>query len=89
MRIICWQTIHMKYHTLFYFRIKKMSQNLLSAAVVIGTLTVNFEKRQQQKPEKLPSKQRQSDFCCLLIFSRLTFSKIHFRNTIPSECQTV
>ena len=42
MRIV-WQTILMKYHTLFFFRkLGKMSQNLSSAAVVIGTLSVKY-----------------------------------------------
>ena len=40
MRIICWQTILMKYRTLFFFKFEKMSQNLSSAAVVIGALRV-------------------------------------------------
>ena len=31
----------MKYHTLFFPKLGKMSQNLLSAAVVIGALRVN------------------------------------------------
>ena len=43
MRIVCWQTILMKYHTLFFFKkYRKMSQNLSSAAVVIGTLRVKY-----------------------------------------------
>ena len=40
MRIVCWQTILMKYHTLFFRKLGKMSQNLSSAAVVIGALRV-------------------------------------------------
>ena len=32
----------MKYHTLFSRKLEKMSQNLLSAAVVIGALRVNI-----------------------------------------------
>ena len=40
MRIVCWQMILMKYHTLFFLKLGKMSQNLSSAAVVIGTLRV-------------------------------------------------
>ena len=40
MGIVCWQTILMKYHTLFFSKTKTMSQNLSSAAVVIGTLRV-------------------------------------------------
>ena len=36
MRIVCWQTILMKYHTLFFRKLGKMSQNLSSA--VIGAL---------------------------------------------------
>ena len=36
MRIVCWQTILMKYHTL----LGKMSQYLSSAAVVIGALSI-------------------------------------------------
>ena len=43
MRIVCWQTILMKYHSFFFFRkLRKMSQNLSSAAVVIGALRVNM-----------------------------------------------
>ena len=41
MRIVCWQTILMKYRTLFFFNLRKMSQKVLSAAVVIGALRVN------------------------------------------------
>ena len=41
MRIVCWQTILMKYHTLFISKLGMMSQNLLSAAVVNGALRVN------------------------------------------------
>ena len=40
MRIICWQTILMKYHILSFQKLGKMLQNLSSAAVVIGTLTL-------------------------------------------------
>ena len=40
MRIVCWQMILMKYHTLFFFKFGKMLQNLPSAAVVIGALRV-------------------------------------------------
>ena len=40
MRIVCWQTILMKYHTLFFSKIRKDVQNLSSAAVVIGALRV-------------------------------------------------
>ena len=32
----------MKYHTLFFLELGKMSQNLSSVAVVIGTLRVNI-----------------------------------------------
>ena len=43
MRIVCQQTILMKYHTLFFFsEIGKILQNLPSAAVVIGALRVNI-----------------------------------------------
>ena len=40
MRIVCQQTILMKYHTLFFRKLGKMSQNLSSAVVVIGALRV-------------------------------------------------
>ena len=41
MRIVCcWQTILMKYHTLFFSKLGKMLQNLSSAAVVTGALRV-------------------------------------------------
>ena len=42
MRIVCWQTILMKYHTLLFRKLGKMSQNLSSAAVVIGALRVKM-----------------------------------------------
>ena len=42
MRIVCWQTILMKFHTLFFQKSGKMSQNLSSAAVVIGALRVQL-----------------------------------------------
>ena len=60
MRIVCWQTILMKYHTLLFSKIRKnvaklgkMLQNLSSAAVVIGVLrvknyknkTINYTKK--------------------------------------------
>ena len=40
MRIVCWQTILMKYHTLFFSKNRKYVANLSSAAVVIGVLRV-------------------------------------------------
>ena len=40
MRIVCLQTILMKYPTLFFSKIKKDVTS--SGAVVIGTLRVNF-----------------------------------------------
>ena len=42
MRIVCWQTILMKYHTLFFSKIGEVVANLSSAAVVIGALRVNY-----------------------------------------------
>ena len=41
MRIVCWQTILIKYHSLFLSKIGKDFANLSSAAVVIGALRVN------------------------------------------------
>ena len=38
MKIVCWQMILMKYHTYFFRKLGKVSQNLSSAAVVIGAL---------------------------------------------------
>ena len=43
MTIFCQQTILLKYHALHFQKLGKMSQNLLSAAVVIGTLRVNSQ----------------------------------------------
>ena len=40
MKIVCWQTILMKYHTLFFRKLRKIMQILSSAAVVIGALRV-------------------------------------------------
>ena len=42
MRIVCWQMILIKYHSLFLLKIGKDVTNLLSAAVVIGNLKVKF-----------------------------------------------
>ena len=42
MRTVCWQTILMKYHTLFLLKTRKDSQNLSSAAVVIGALRAKY-----------------------------------------------
>ena len=42
MRIVCWQTILSKYHNLFFQKLEKMLQNLLSAVVVIGALRVKM-----------------------------------------------
>ena len=36
--LCCWQTILMKYHTLFFSKLGKMSQNLSSAAAISSTL---------------------------------------------------
>ena len=41
MRIVCWQTILTKYHTLFFRKLGKTVQNLLSVLVLIGALRVN------------------------------------------------
>ena len=43
MRIVCWQTILMKYHALFFSKLRKDVAKLSSAAVVIGALRVNME----------------------------------------------
>ena len=44
MRIVCWQRILMKYHALFFRKLRKTLQNLSSAAVVIGALRVKIYK---------------------------------------------
>ena len=43
MRIVCWQTILLKYHTLFFSKIRKDVAKVSSAAVVIGALRINTE----------------------------------------------
>ena len=43
MRIVYLQTILMKYHTLFFRKLGEMSENLSSAAVVIGALRVKVQ----------------------------------------------
>ena len=40
MRIVCWQTTLMKYHTLFFQKLGKMSQNVSSAAVGMDALRI-------------------------------------------------
>ena len=44
MRIVCWQTTLIKYHTFFCRKLGKMSQNVLSAAVLVavGALRVSY-----------------------------------------------
>ena len=42
MRIVCWQTILMTYHTLFFFRKLGKLPYLSSAAVVINALRVKY-----------------------------------------------
>ena len=39
MRIVCWQTIIMNIISYIFRKLRKMSQNLSSAAVVIGALS--------------------------------------------------
>ena len=48
MGIVCWQTILMKYHTLFFSKIGKVLQILSSAAVVIGALRVKKSTRSEK-----------------------------------------
>ena len=43
MRIVCLQMVLMKYHTLFFSKIRKDVANFLSAAVVIGALRVKSD----------------------------------------------
>ena len=57
MRIVCWQTILMKYHTLFFRKLRKMSHNLPATAVVIGA------SRAKQKVVSIPK-----HFACWVIF---------------------
>ena len=45
----------MKYHTLIVLKLGKMSQNLSSAAVVIGAFRVNPQKRQSQQKSSVLS----------------------------------
>ena len=51
MTIVCQQTILMKYHTLIIWKIMKNMANLLSAAVMIGTLRVNFTMQANMSPD--------------------------------------
>ena len=63
MRIVCWQMILMKNHTLFFRKLGKMSQNLSSAAVMIGALRVkNFL---AESFPKLPGKSPK--YCCMFV----------------------
>ena len=43
MRIICWQTILMKYHSLFLSKIKKDVEKFVVCCSVIDALRVNIE----------------------------------------------
>ena len=52
MGTICWKTILMKYHTLFFFpKIKKDVSKLSSAAVVIGALRVKIKRQKNNNTE--------------------------------------
>ena len=42
MRIVSWQTILVEYQPYFFRKLRKMLQNLSSAAVVIGALRVKL-----------------------------------------------
>ena len=55
----------MKYHTLFFSKLRKISQNLSSAAVVIGVLRVNPYKPNVHLLCML--------FCCLVIIHKINF----------------
>ena len=53
MRIVCWQTIVMKYHTLFFSKIRKdVEKKMWFAAVVIGALRVKSIDFESPKHEK-------------------------------------
>ena len=47
MRIVCWQTILMKYHALFFRKSGKVSQILSSGAVVIGAIRVKVHEKKR------------------------------------------
>ena len=65
MRILSWQTILMKYHSLFFLKkIGKMLQNLSSAAVVIGALSVNHWSRVEETLDCPFSKMVQNIVSC-------------------------
>ena len=55
-RIVCWQTILMKYHTLFFSKIRKDVAKFWFATVVIGALRVKSE-----SPIYLQTKQLSQD----------------------------
>ena len=88
MRIVCQQTILMKYHTLFFSKIGED----VAAAVVIGTLRVKRTVLVSQHMFWVRNKKKEDIFkhslhlCMLGDFSyitfRLLFSKHAFRNTI-------
>ena len=44
MRIICQQTILMIYHTFYFRKLREMSQNVSSRAVVIGIFRVKMQR---------------------------------------------
>ena len=70
MRIVCWQTILMKHHTLFFSKIGKyVSPNLSSAAVVIGTFRVKYHAERTCETESSVIR-----FCRLFLFLKGQFS---------------
>ena len=72
MRIVCRQMTLMKYHTLFFFKLGKMSQNLSSAAVLIGALTF-------KAPPTICSRRQ---FKILLLFSKITNKACYFTRIV-------
>ena len=64
----------MKYHTLFFGKLEKMPQNLLSAAVVIGALRV--KKMKQGHDKDMHNQPRLRDINSMWVESLLTLHVI-------------
>ena len=76
MRIVCWQTILMKYHTLF---LSKTGKGVAEFGVCCSSDWVN----------SLPPGKIFVLFCSVLIFSKSTLAKNYFRDTVSVKYLTV
>ena len=81
MRILCWQTILMKYHALFFGKIWKISENLSSAAVVIGALRV----KNLSSPLCINQSLIRLENICTKYYTIIDFNEVDIRIYLPEK----